>query len=166
MGSSHPLLKPLFPLLEDGHKQGPCDHSAASEAALWRVSVLHQGWRRGRNGWKEEQGRSPGLRISYTPAHSRPSCQHTTAPCSSSGYRKAGFGPWGLTDRGEDNAEVDDTSTGAGCVVSEEAGAKRETHSGRGAANAQWKRNQAVQIAIMCIIPILETRKLRHREAE
>lgn len=104
----------------------------AQARSLWRVSVLHQGRRRGRNGWKEEQARSPGLRIIYTPAHSRPSCQHTTAPCSSSGYRKAGCGPWGLTDRGEDNVEVDDTSTGAGCVVSEEAGAERETHSGRG----------------------------------
>lgn len=65
----------------------------------------------------------------------------------------------GTQDRGEDNKKVDHTSTVAGQ-------ANRETHSRRGAAHAHWKLNGALQRAIVCISPTLETRKLRHRETE
>ena len=72
---------------------------------------------------------------------------------------EAGPSPQGLTDRGEDNRKVDHTSTVAGW-------ANRETHSRRGAAKAHWKLNEALQIAIVWVFPILEIQKLRHREAE
>lgn len=42
----------------------------------------------------------------------------------------------------------------------------QETYSERGGVNAHYKQNQAVQIAILRIIPILEARKLRPREAK
>lgn len=60
---------------------------------------------------------------------------------------------------------MNNTSTGAVSVVAEEAEANRETFW-KGGCECHQKLIQAVQTAMVCIILILERKKLRHRETD
>lgn len=99
-------------------------------------------------------------------ADQRASCQHTTAPWPSYAQRKAGIFPWGLIHQRKTPGYGPRMHWDRLCSLRGGGDSNQEVHSGRTAVNAHQKLNQVVQRATVYITAILDTRKLRHREAE